>query len=128
MPTQPHKSEIHPGGKKNLDSLMQDFQLTMQHALRSDIVGALETRALQEAGVLPPLSVAEMYDYLLETDAGFINWCFPACAVVLSSESMSPMHAFILDRFRRSLEPEPVVSESDSTETTDVEREGVNRP
>lgn len=98
--------DFHPGGKKTLQTLVEDFQLTMQHALRQDLRTALESRAQQDAGVLPPLTAAEMFDYLAETDSEFYNWCFPACAFVLTAENMGAMHSIILQNFRVSLQPE----------------------
>lgn len=126
MSTQPLSHDFHPGGRKQLEMLVQDFQLTMQHALRQDLQAALELRAKQDAGVLPEMTAAEMYDYLMDTDDEFINWCFPACAFKLTKDNMGPMHQFILTHFRRSLDPAP--SESAFTETTDVVREGGDRP
>jgi len=113
--------DFHPGGKKTLQTLVEDFQLTMQHALRQDLRSALELRAQQDAGVLPVMTAAEMFDYLADTDSEFYNWCFPACAFVLTAENMGPMHSVILQNFRRSLEPE-------AANTTDAVKEGGNRP
>lgn len=98
----------HPGGAKRLASLVDDYVLTMQHAIRADAARQLEIRAQEEAGVLPPLSAAEMYDYLVDTDDEFFNWMFPYCAIKLTRDNLGYMHQHILHNFRLSLNPSPV--------------------
>lgn len=97
--------EPHPGGAKRLSSLVDDYVLTMQHALRSDALRQLEIRAKEEAGVLPEFTPAEMYDYLTDTDPEFFNWMFPFCAIKLTKQNLGHLHQTILKQFRRSLEP-----------------------
>lgn len=126
MSTQLSNQPFHLSGKKNLEIVVTDFQMTMQHALRHDLKAALELRAEQDAGLLPTMTAAEMFDYLYDTDDAFINWCFPFCAFVLTRDNMPSSHAFILDHYRRTLLP--VESESASTETTDGVKEGGDRP
>lgn len=97
--------EFHLGGRKRLVDAVNDFQLTMQHALRANLTRDLEERAKLEAGVLPPLSASEMFDYLLDTDPDFLNWCFPYCAIVLTKRNISHHHAFILNTYRIAVDP-----------------------
>lgn len=95
----------HPEGHKRLGEAVQDFQLTMQHALRQNLSVELQQRALDEAGVLPPLTPGEMFDYLIDTDSEFVNYCFPYCAFVLDKDKLGYLHLHILQQFRRSLDP-----------------------
>lgn len=95
--------EYHPGGRKRLHDVLQDFQMTMQHAIRQDLQGKLIERANAEAGVLPPLTAAEMFDYLRDSDDEFYNWCFPYCAITLTAQTLSPIHVQVLAVFRQSL-------------------------
>jgi len=97
--------ETHLGGAKRLSALVEDYVLTMQHAMRQNLKADLELRAKEEAGVLPEFTAAEMYDYLVDTDPEFYNWCFPFCAVVLTKQNLGYIHQSILSQFRHSLEP-----------------------
>jgi len=105
------KPDIHPGNAKRLSALVDDYVMTMQHAIRQDLKMELEQRAVAEAGVLPPLSAAEMFDYLMDTDVEFLNWCFPFCAVRLSPDNMSYLHKRIITDYRKSLNPLVLVDE-----------------
>lgn len=113
--------ETHIGGAKRLSALVDDYVLTMQHALRQDLQRQLEIRAEQEADVLPKFSVAEMYDYLVDTDPEFFNWCFPFCAVVLTRENLGYIHQRILHQFRQSLEPVKAYTVNDLREAVQIE-------
>jgi len=104
-PSTSMQKDLHPGGMKRLSQLVEDFQLTMQHALRNDIRAALEARAAAEAGPLQPLSPHEEFDYLLDTDDQFLNWLFPYCAFTLTFSNMGPIHRMIVTQLRRDLEP-----------------------
>lgn len=95
----------HLGGSKRLQSVVEDYVLTMQHALRQNLHAELIARAKDEAGVLPELTAAEMFDYLVDSDPEFYNWCFPFCAVVLTRQNIGYLHQAILQQFRASLEP-----------------------
>lgn len=97
--------EIHPGGAKRLSEVVDDYVLTMQHALRQDLEWQLKQRALDDAGVLPPLEPHEMFDYLRDTDPEFYNWCFPFCAIRLTSSNLGYLHSSILNQFRATLNP-----------------------
>jgi len=105
------KPEFHLEGRKRLEEAINDYSLTMQHAIRSNLTAELVERAVQEADVLPPLTAAEMFDYLADSDSEFFNWCFPFCAYRLTKEKLSYLHSHILSQYRRSLDP---VAESDS--------------
>lgn len=96
-------NRFHVGGYKRLSDLINDFSLTMQHALRVDLPWLLKERAIAEAGVLPPLSPVEMFDYLADSDDEFFNWCFPFCAVKLTDQNLGPIHLQILSAFRAEL-------------------------
>lgn len=102
------KPEMHPGGAKRLSELVDDYVLTMQHALRQDIKAALLQRAKEEAGILPEFTPAEMWDYLWDTDPEFFNWCFPFCAVRLTASNLGYLHARILSDFRKTLNSDSV--------------------
>lgn len=108
--------EIHPGGSKKLSALVDDYVLTMQHALRQDLTSQLIARAEQEAGVLPQMTAAEMYDYLADSDSEFYNWCFPFCAIVLTSSNLGYLHRRILHDYRRTL------NDLGTREPLDIER------
>lgn len=97
--------EPHPGGARRLSSLVDDYILTMQHALRQDLEHQLKIRALDEAGVLPPLEPHEMFDYLWDSDSEFFNWCFPFCAITLTKSNLGYLHQSILQQFRATLSP-----------------------
>lgn len=97
------KHEFHPGGRKRLQDAVNDFQLTMQHAVRSSAVADLVARAQDQAIGLPPFSVLEMYDYLFDTDPEFLNWMFPYCAVKLTRSNIGYLHSYILTDFRTNL-------------------------
>lgn len=101
-------NDLHPGNAKRLSDSLNDFNLTMQHALRYNIYSELEKLAKEEAGILPEFSVAEMYDYLMDSDDEFLNWLFPFCAIRLTKENLGHLHTWILTAFRKSLETEPV--------------------
>lgn len=108
-----NKPDIHPGGAKRLSALVDDYVLTMQHALRQDLKEQLISRAKQEAGILPEFSPAEMYDYLVDTDDEFFNWCFPFCAIRLTKSNLGYLHARILSDFRKSLDiPSDLITET----------------
>jgi len=100
-----NQHEPHPGGSRRLAALVDDYVLTMQHALRQDLEYQLKQRALDEAGVLPPLEPHEMFDFLSDTDSEFFNWCFPFCAIVLTRANMGYLHHNILQQFRATLLP-----------------------
>lgn len=114
----PVRPELHPGNARRLSQALDDYTLTMSHAIRQDLKGDLERRAAEEAGILPPLTAAEMYDYLVDTDDEFYNWCFPYCAVKLTRENLGYMHKYLLEQFRRSLNPVIAVQ----TESIDAEQ------
>lgn len=97
--------EIHPGGAKRLSQLVDDYVLTMQHAIRQNLRSDLEQRAKDEAGVLPEFTAVEMFDYLADIDDEFYNWCFPFCAIKLTKSNLGYLHSRLLSDFRRSLEP-----------------------
>lgn len=94
---------IHPGNAKRLSVAMEDFSLTMQHALRQDIVSELIRRAAEEAGVLPAFTPQEMFDYLWDSDPDFFNWCFPFCAIQLTKENLGYLHKSVLTQFRATM-------------------------
>lgn len=95
--------EYHPGGRKRLIQAVEEFQLTMQHALRQDVYGSLLQRAEVEASVLPKFSALEMFDYLVDSDDEFYNWLFPYCGLKLSKANMSPMHVHIVASLRMDI-------------------------
>lgn len=95
----------HLGGAKRLGALVDDYVLTMQHAIRADAMRQIEIRAKEEAGILPEFTVAEMYDYLVDSDPEFFNWMFPYCAIQLTKENLGYIHQAVLRQFRRSLDP-----------------------
>lgn len=99
----PKTFDPHPGGAKRLSGAVDDYILTMQHALRSNLITELERRANEEAGVLPALTPAEMFDYLVDSDPEFYNWCFPFCAFILTKENIGYLHQVVLSQFRASL-------------------------
>lgn len=99
------KPDIHPGNAKRLNDVMEDYVLTMQHALRQDLEKQLEQRAKDESGVLPPLSAWEMFTYLEDTDEEFYNWCFPFCAIRLTKKNVGYLHKAILRQFLASITP-----------------------
>jgi len=99
-------SRIHPGGQKKLMEALDDFQLTMQHALRQNLRAELERMANADTVILPPMTAAEQFDYLYDSDSEFLNFCFPYCAVTLTPENLGYLHSHILKQFRASLEPE----------------------
>lgn len=105
----------HVGGAKKLSDAMEDFSLTMQHALRQDLRAQLELRAKEEAGILPEFTLAEMFDYLCDSDPEFYNFCFPYCAIRLTPENVGYLHAFVLKQFRLTLEPVQTVTENAAT-------------
>jgi len=97
------KHEPHPGGSRRLAALVDDYVLTMQHALRQDLEYQLKQRALDESGVLSPLEPHEMFDFLSDTDTEFFNWCFPFCAITLTKSNLGYLHQSILSQFRSTL-------------------------
>lgn len=99
------KVDFHPGNSKRMQEAVRDFQMTMAHALRNDIVEQLKKRAQEEAGVLPPLEPHEMWDYLMDTDTEFLNWIFPYCPIAMTPSNLSHLHAAIISNFRRSIQP-----------------------
>nr|QJB20137.1 MAG: hypothetical protein [Microvirus sp.] len=103
--------DYHPGGRKRLEQAISDYSLTMQHAIRQDLTAQLISRAKEEAGVLPEFTPLEMFDYLLDSDDEFINWCFPFCAYRLTKDNISHLHAKILTDFRVTLMPEQPIAE-----------------
>lgn len=94
----------HVGGRKRLSDAVQDFQMTLQHAIRIDLVDSLKQRAVTDSlGIMPPLNLHEMFDYLCDTDTEFFNWMFPYCAVKLSKNTLPHTFAFLVQNFRREL-------------------------
>jgi len=109
------KHPIHPGNAKRMQEALQDFSLTMQHAIRWNMTEELVKRAKEEAGVLPEFTAAEMFDYLADSDPEFYNWCFPFCAVQLTGENLGYLHRYILEQYRKTLIPaEEVVQINDN--------------
>lgn len=98
--------DSHPGNRKRLMKALDDYSLTLQHAIRQDLRAYLEQRAKDEADVLPPLSALEMFDYCMDADPDFLNTCFPFCAVMLTKENIGYLHNHILQQFRLTLVPE----------------------
>lgn len=111
------EKQYHPGGFKRLSDAVEEFQLTMQHAVRQNLTADLQERAMAEENpILPPFQVHEMFDYLRDSDEEFYNWVFPMCAIRLTDETLSPMHLFILRKYRESIEPAKPASEDAQTE------------
>lgn len=104
VPGSQQVERYHLGGRKRLMSIMDDFSLTLQHALRQDVYGDLLRRAAAEAGVLPKFSAIEMFDYLKDSDDEFYNWLFPFCAYKLSPKNIGYSHAFIIDQLRLEIQ------------------------
>lgn len=95
--------EYHPEGSKRARELIQQFHMTLQHAIRNNVKEELTIRAKQEAGILPPLTPGEMFDYLMDTDDEFLNWLFPFCIERLKPSTMGPVHQILVKNIRDSL-------------------------
>lgn len=100
--------EYHPGNRKRLVEELEVFSLTMQHAMRANLKKDLEHRAKEDAegpgaGILPPLTAAEMFDFLMASDPEFLNWIFPFCPVLLTPANMSYTHQHLINKFRMEL-------------------------
>lgn len=108
------RQEFHPEGRKRLSEAIEDFSLTMQHAIRANLAHDLAQRAKDEAGILPALTVPEMFDFLVDSDDDFLNWCFPFCALKLTTKNLGYLHHNILRQFRLSLEPNNVTDHADN--------------
>lgn len=98
------KHIVHPGNARRLSQALDDYSLTMQHALRNDLRTELGKRIVDDNGTISPsATIADWFDYLAETDTEFYNWCFPYCAVVLTKANLGYLHQKILHDFRSSL-------------------------
>ena len=95
---------FHIGGRKRLGEAVQDFQMTLQHAIRMDLLDTLKSKSLTDSlGIMPPLNLHEQFDYMLDTDTEFLNWMFPYCAVKLTKSGLPHTFAFLIENFRREL-------------------------
>lgn len=98
------KHAVHPGNARRLSQALDDYSLTMQHALRNDLRTELDKRIdYDDGGILPSATPIDKFDYLIENDIEFLNWCFPFCAIVLTKTNLGYLHQKILHDFRSSL-------------------------
>lgn len=110
---------LHKENSERLRKLLDDYSLTMQHAIRANAVAELEKMRLEDGnGIMPPLTIREFFDFKVDSDPDFLNWMFPFCAVELNETTMSYIHQKLLHDFRNEL-PADVDVPADAVQTVE---------